>query len=232
MKISSIAVANTLIFLASISSNALTDQVDCPVVPHTDDEVAAAIELAMEVAPSQAENQVFETTNTFKCALTAYDSGSGFDLTNEAIHFRGYFRDRSAVADATTRDYINCTVHSTHRKGKTIGISRSCVSGTETMLTFPGISDSVEISESIPVTQARQVLGFLAGLVGKEVDGEVFTQRQFSAITLLMAFDYVGDERQYYATIVRGCQTRNVSVLGQGQLTITFSDAKRGGSIC
>ena len=227
-----IAVANFLIITAGIVSNALADQVDCPVVPHTDDEVAAAIELAMEVAPSRVRNQLFETTNTFKCALTAYDSGSGFDVTSEAIHFRGYFGNRSAVADATTRDYVNCTVQSTRRKGETVSISRGCVSGVESRLTFPGISDPVEVSETIPVTQARQVLGFFAGLVGKEVDGEDFTQRQFSAITRLYAFDYVGDKRQYYATIVSGCQSRNVSVLGQGQLTITFTEVKRSGSIC
>ena len=105
------------------------------------------------------------------------------------------------------------------------------MTGTRTLLRYPGVSGLIELSDETPVPRANEVLSILSGYVGQIIDGHSFTASEFSDVSNMMVLLYP-DREIYFVYHETGCQSRSIEVQFHPQRPSEVLSLRRSGSIC
>ena len=207
-------------------------QFECPVVPHSESDIQEAKSFALEVAPSHLANVDFESVELSKCEKETFDQPSNTTATMEVLRFDGYFPNTSNVSDVSIKEHINCKIVRTIGDSGLSRVQRTCSRMMQQLLTYPGVTSPIEISDGLTIDEARLVLSFFSGHVGKNIEKQQLTQEEVSSIHRMYAFGRPGGMRRFYATTQSGCISKSIWVAGSGSSPISFAETGRSGSIC
>jgi hypothetical protein len=226
------------IITTGISLIAMMVQIDCPDVPYSEDvpsseaEIAELNSMAKEVAPAHLKDEDFDSVEVSKCRKQTFDQPSNTTATMEVLRFEGLFLNTSNVSDVSTRERIECRIVRTIGDSGLTRADRFCSRYTQQLLSYPGITSPIEISYGLTIDEARLVLSFFSGHVGKNIETLAFTQEEFSSIHRMSALGRPDNTRRFYATVQSGCVSKSVWVSGSGSSPISFEKTGRSGAIC
>ena len=221
----------TMVTTATILISMLV-QIECPEVSTSEAELADLRSMAKEVAPAHLRNEDFESVEVSKCRKQTFDQPSNSTATMEVLRFEGLFPNTSNVSDVSKRERIECRVVRTFGASGLTRADRSCSRYTQQLLSYPGVTSPIEISDGLTVDEARLVLSFFSGHVGKNLESQPLTQEEYSSIHRMYAFGRHSDTRRFYATVQSGCVSKSIWVSGSGSSPISFGETGRSGSIC
>jgi len=218
--------------MPSIAANLLVMslQISCPPMPVSDSDSGEVEILAREIVPDRLSAVSFEEIAVSKCA-TSFVSSENQEHRSETVSFIGYFPNKSQEADTVVRDTVLCRKTESFVEGGKRRIERNCSLIVETRLKYDGITEPIKIPQGIAVEDVRQFLSFLSRQVGTSVEGQVFTNREFSQISSIMGS--TNRSRKHLSAVYEsGCSSSWIKVTAVGDKVLEFGPLQRRSAIC
>ena len=206
---------------------------DCKSISLAHEDAGEIVGMARDLFPDIPVNTTFETAAIERCTQTnVLDDGQQSHM--EMITLVGQFRDRSDIPDVRTHDAVSCKIILYSRSGLPYSSRRSCNRKVNRFLTFSGIPHEISVPESSNLDAVRQYLRHLSRQVGSIVDGQIFTEDEFSSISRVRVGSNNRQSHFYatYSSDPSSCDVETFNTKASGDVVYEFMETKRSKSTC